>query len=120
MIILNFISSLFSGFLGSMGFGGGGILILYLTLFLGYEQVAAQGINLLFFIPCAIIGLILHRKHGLLNIKKVLPYLISAIPGVITGLYLTTIISNEWLAKFFGIALIILGARELISDYKKR
>lgn len=119
MIIWDIIASFFSGVLGSMGFGGGGILILYLTLVLDLKQVTAQGVNLIFFIPCAITGIILHAKHGLIEIKRVLPYLISAIPGVILGLYLTNIIDNAWLGKIFGAVLIFLGVRELISNFKK-
>lgn len=119
MIAWDIIASFFSGVLGSMGFGGGGILILYLTFALGLKQITAQGINLIFFIPCAIMGIILHAKHGLIEIKRVLPYLISAIPGVILGLYLTNIIDNTWLAKIFGGVLIALGVRELITNFKK-
>lgn len=119
MIVTDILASFFSGLLGSMGFGGGGILILYLTLVLNLEQVSAQGINLIFFIPCAIMGLILHARHGLINIKRILPYLLSAIPGVILGLYLTNIISSAWLGKIFGIVLVILGVRALIISFKK-
>ncbi|MBQ8782888.1 MAG: sulfite exporter TauE/SafE family protein [Clostridia bacterium] len=119
MIIWDIAASFFSGLLGSMGFGGGGILILYLTLVLNSEQVTAQGINLIFFIPCAIMGLILHAKHGLINFKRILPYLLSAIPGVMLGLYLTNTISNAWLGKIFGAILILLGVRELITNFKK-
>lgn len=119
MIVLDIIASLFSGVLGSMGFGGGGIMILYLTLVLDFKQVTAQGVNLLFFIPCAITGLFFHAKHGLLEFKRVLPYLLSAIPGVTLGLYLTNIIDNVWLSKIFGVMLIVLGVRELIINFKK-
>ena len=44
------VSSLLSGLLGVMGFGGGSVLIIYLTSFLHMEQRQAQGINLVFFI----------------------------------------------------------------------
>lgn len=119
MILRNLIPSALSGLLGSMGFGGGGILIIYLTLISNFQQKTAQGINLLFFIPCALIGLLFHTMHGLIKLKRILPYLVSAIPGVVFGLYLTTVISNEWLGKAFGGILIILGVRELIFNLKK-
>ena len=119
MIIWNFIASFFSGLLGSMGFGGGGILILYLTLALNYAHVTSQGVNLIFFVPCAIIGLILHARHGMLNFKRIIPYLLAAIPGVILGLYLTNIITSAWLSKIFGCILLFLGIRELFFNYKK-
>lgn len=118
MMILNILASFFSGMLGSMGFGGGGILILYLTLVLNMEQVTAQGINLIFFIPCAITGLIIHIKHNLIDFKKVVPYILLAIPGVILGLYLTNIISNEWLSKIFGALLLVLGVKQLFAKNK--
>ena len=52
-MILDIIAGIISGILGAMGFGGGGILILYLTLYKDMPQVVSQGINLLFFIPSA-------------------------------------------------------------------
>ena len=45
-IIISFICALLAG----MGVGGGGILIIYLTLFKNLPQATAQGINLLFFV----------------------------------------------------------------------
>ena len=36
-----------------MGFGGGSILLVYLTLFAGVSQKEAAGINLIYFLPCA-------------------------------------------------------------------
>ena len=47
------IASLIAGFVSALGLGGGGILVLYLTLFLGMEQMQAGGINLIFFLPLA-------------------------------------------------------------------
>ncbi len=117
-MIYNIIASFFSGLLGAMGFGGGGILILYLTLVMNTEHITAQGINLIFFIPCAITGLIIHIKHRLIDFKLILPFIISAIPGVILGLYLTNIISSDWLGKIFGFILLILGVKQLLFKDK--
>ena len=120
MTVWNIISSAAAGLLGAMGFGGGGVLILYLTMVLGVKQISAQGINLIFFIPSAIIGLIIHIKHNLIKFKQILPILISAIPGVALGLYLTTVISNEMLSKIFGGILVIMGLKELLTRNKNR
>ena len=49
MNILFYISAFLTGILASMGLGGGMILILYMTLIAGMEQLTAQGVNLLFF-----------------------------------------------------------------------
>ena len=120
MTVWNIIASVAAGLLGAMGFGGGGVLILYLTMVLGIKQISAQGINLIFFIPSAIIGLIIHIKHHLIKFKQILPILISAIPGVALGLYLTTVISNEMLSKIFGGILVIMGLKELLTRNKNR
>ena len=45
------IAGLFSAVAGALGLGGGGVLVLYLTLGMHMPQLRAQGINLLFFCP---------------------------------------------------------------------
>ena len=54
-----------TGIFASLGLGGGMILILYMTIFAGYTQLDAQGINLIFFIPIALLSLIIHTKSKL-------------------------------------------------------
>ena len=49
--------SLASGLLGSLGMGAGTVLLLYLRVYGGYDQFAAQGINLIFFLPIAVLSL---------------------------------------------------------------
>lgn len=115
----NLLASFGAGILGAMGFGGGGILIIYLTQVLKYKQLPSQGMNLIFFIPSAVVALIIHTKNKLIDFKKVLPFLLSALPGVALGLYLTTVISGNLLSKIFGVILILMGIRELFNKPKK-
>ena len=61
------IASLIAGFVSALGLGGGGILVLYLTLFLGMEQMQAGGINLIFFLPLAAVSIFIHVKHHLID-----------------------------------------------------
>ena len=58
-----FLSSLAAGFVSSLGLGGGGILVLYLTVFQGMNQTEAGGINLLFFLPVAAVSIAIHLKN---------------------------------------------------------
>ena len=44
------------GFLAGIGVGGGSLLVLWLTLVLGMEHPQARLINLLFFLPSAIVA----------------------------------------------------------------
>lgn len=46
------------GVLSAWGVGGGTLLLLVMTLAFGVDQAAAQGINLLYFLPTAAMGLI--------------------------------------------------------------
>ena len=63
-MIWSFIAALLTGIFASMGVGGGMILIIYLTVFGGFDQLAAQGINLIYFIPIALLSVILHSRNG--------------------------------------------------------
>ena len=48
--VIPIIAGFLSGLIGSMGFGGGGVLIIYLVVFANIPQLQAQGINLIFFV----------------------------------------------------------------------
>lgn len=104
-----------SGILGGMGMGGGGILILVLTLSGGYEQTLAQGINLIFFIPCAIVAVIIYSRRGLVKWKLAIPFAILGIMGALLGSYVSGIIDGRLLSKLFGTLLLIIGIRQLFS-----
>ena len=107
-----------SGLLGSMGLGGGGILILFLTLFAGVPQLKAQGINLMFFIPIALLATIIYTKRGNINFKEILPFNIAGLPGRLLGIYISSHLEADFLGKLFGLALIILGMREIFIKEK--
>ena len=120
MTVWNIIASAGAGFLGAMGFGGGGILIIYLTQILNYGQLKSQGINLIFFIPSAVVAMIIHIKNRLIKFRQILPFILAALPGVALGLYLTTVISSKILADIFGVLLILMGIKEFFSKKDKQ
>ena len=104
------------GFLSGLGIGGGSLLILWLTLVIGMEQEAARCINLLFFLPSALIACIFRWKQGDLNPKTILP---AALAGCAAATIFSLLdIHTTLLRKLFGILLIATGARELL--YKPR
>ena len=65
--LLPFLLGAGTGVLSAWGVGGGTLLLLCMTLFLGVGQAEAQGINLLYFLPTAAVSLFYHRKNGYLN-----------------------------------------------------
>ena len=107
------------GILSGLGTGGGSLLILWLTLILNLSQQEARAINLLFFIPSALISCIFHWKQGRLQKKKVLPAIIagSLMSGIFT--FLSAEMDLKTLRKLFGILLLVTGFRELLYKPKK-
>lgn len=107
--------SLITGIFASLGLGGGMVLIIYLTVFAGMPQLQAQGINLVFFIPIAVISLIFHTKNHLVEWKKIVPVLISGTIFVIIFSFIANSMDNSVLKRIFGIFIILAGIKELFS-----
>ena len=63
------LAGLIAGTISATGMGGGTILILILTMFLGIEQHSAQAINLVFFIPTAIVAIVINIKNRNIDFK---------------------------------------------------
>ena len=107
------------GFLAGLGVGGGSLLMLWLTLIVDMPYESARTVNLLFFLPSALISSWFRRTQGILQVKKlqkpILAGLIFAAIGSIIGQYLDT----QLLKKFFGALLIITGVRELFYRPRK-
>lgn len=108
-----------TGIFASMGLGGGMVLIVYLTVFPGFSQLLAQGINLVFFIPIAIISLVLHTKNKLVEWKKAVPAVLWGTAAVIISAWLANRIEQSLLSKAFGIFLILMGLKELFFKSEK-
>ena len=119
-MIADIIAGLLSGVLGAMGFGGGGILILYLTLYKDMPQLTAQGINLIFFIPSAVLAIIIHSKNSLIKWKIVGKYIIFGVIGLVAGYMILTKINDNTVRKIFSIILIAMGIKELFSKSKDK
>lgn len=112
------LAGLFSGALGSMGLGGGAVLIIYLALFTDTPQLKSQGINLLFFVPIALIAVIVYAIKKQIKWKATLKLSLWGIIGSVMGLSVASFLGGEITAKIFGGMLIILGLKELFI--KKR
>ena len=119
MNIAALLAGLFSGILGSMGLGGGAVLIIYLTLFTETEQLTAQGINLLFFIPTALLAVIIYTVKKKIRWKLTLKLSLWGLFGAALGLSFTSFLGGELTAKLFGGLLIIMGLTEIFKRSNK-
>lgn len=107
------------GFLSGLGVGGGSLLILWLTLVMQMPQDAARSINLLFFLPTALITSLFRWKKGTLPFKKVMPAILGGIAAAILFTVFSRHISSQSLRAPFGILLLITGVRELFYRPRK-
>lgn len=107
-----------AGIVSGTGMGGGTILIFLLSIMLGVEQHIAQATNLIFFIPTAIVAIIVNLKNKNVDLK--LGILISAfgILGAILGANISIHIDVGILKKCFGIFLAIITINEIYSIFK--
>ena len=119
MNIYALLAGLLSGIIGSMGLGGGAVLIIYLTLFTKTNQLKAGGINLLFFIPIAIIAVIIYTKRKQIKWKAVLKISSVGVLGAVVGWFLADYLGGDILGKIFGLLLVLLGVREIFSKKTK-
>ena len=102
-----------SGIIASMGLGGGFVLLIWLTLFEDMAQRSAQGINLLFFLPIALVSVIMHLRAGLIDKKLVLSLIPGGIVGAILGTIASQVVGNDLLRKLYALFLLAFGLREL-------
>ncbi len=114
-LIICSIAGFLSGAIGALGLGGGGVLIIYLTLFASVPQTQAQGMNLLFFLPCAAVALFFHTRAKLVNWRFALPMSLTGFVGAVIGCLLAGFIGGEWLSKIFGGYVLFIGLYELFG-----
>lgn len=117
MAILEIGISSVLGVLSGLGIGGGSLLLLWLTVLAGFSVPEARSINLLFFLPSALICSLFRIKQNRLHPKALLP---AMIPGCIASgicAWLSSSIDHQTIRILFSVLLIIAGSRELF--YRK-
>ena len=109
-----------TGILSSWGIGGGTLLLLIMTLFLGVDHAEARGINLIYFLPTAGISLIAHHKNGYLDrdaIRNAAPVgILCALGAALFG----TVTDMGLLRKAFALFLLYAGSSMLTESFRKK
>lgn len=103
-----------TGVLSGFGIGGGSLLLIYMTSFAGIPQDAAQGINLLYFLPAAAAALPSHFKNGCIEKAALLPAIAAGLAGTAVAAWAAASLDVELLRKCFGCFLLTVGLRELL------
>ena len=102
------------GFLTGLGTGGGSLLVLWLTLALSMNADQARLINLMFFLPAALISTWLRWRRGGIPFKKLwMPAATGCAAAALVAI-MTKNMDTELLEKLFGVLLLYTGFRELL------
>lgn len=118
-VVTLFVCSLL-GFLSGLGIGGGSLLILLLTLIAGVDHSTARVINLIFFLPSAVIASVFRWRQGALRLEKIWPAMIAGCLAAVFFSRLSTTLPLPLLKKLFGFLLLFTGLRELFYRPKSR
>ena len=107
------------GFLSGLGVGGGSLLMLWLTLVVGMEYPQARTLNLLFFLPAAVVATLFRWKQCHLPWARILPAAIAGCLFAAAFARLGTNLNTTLLQKLFGILLLLTGVKELFYRQRK-
>ena len=103
-----------------MGVGGGGLLIVYLTLYLNTPQLIAQGTNLALFIVAGIGSFFIHFKKRTIKLWQVISGILSGAIGSFISSHLLRNIEPKYAKIALGVFLIISGSIALYNAFNKK
>ena len=114
MSVLSALAGFVCGILSGFGIGGGSLLLLWMTQVSGMEQAAAQGVNLIYFLPTSSAAVLSHGKNGLVERSALLW---AALPGAVCAAgtsFLATNADPALLRRLFGIFCVLTGVKMLM------
>jgi len=101
-----------SGIISGMGIGGGALLIPALGIIFSMGQAEAQKINLLYFLPTALIAICSHVKSKNIEAKGITKWILLGLVGAVTGATIALRLDANWLRKGFALFLLGMSAYE--------
>ncbi len=112
-ILMLLLIGLFAGTVGgSLGVGGGIVIVPALVFFFGFSQHSAQGTSLaVLMIPVAVFGAYNYYKNGYVNFKYALIIVIAFAVGQYLGSLLSVNLPERVLRKVFGGFVVLMGLR---------
>ncbi len=112
-IMILVVVGLLAGFIsGSLGVGGGIIIVPALVFFLGFTQHQAQGISLgMMLAPIGLLAFINYHKEGYTNLKFSLLLLAAFFVGSYLGSRMAVQLPAAMLKKIFGGLMLVAGVR---------
>ena len=97
------------------GMGGGGLLVVWLTMIRGMGQADAQALNLFFYVAASTASACILLKKRNVSSRLVILCALAGIPGAHLGSLLRRVISVTLLRKVFGVMLVVTGVSVFLS-----
>ncbi len=115
--ILLVLIGLLAGFTGgSLGLGGGIIIVPALVFLMGFSQHQAQGTSLAVIVfPVALLGAYNYYRSGYVNVKYVIVLALAFIVGSYLGSLMSINLPEKILKKVFGFAMLALSLKMIFS-----
>ncbi len=114
---------IFAGILsGSLGLGGGVILVPALAFACGYGQKSAQGMALAIMVPMVLLGAFRYWRIEAVDVDlTAVGWVIAgALAGVMVGTEIACRLPGEVLRKIFAVVLVIVAVRIFIGPSKSQ
>ncbi len=100
---------------GLLGIGGGIVLVPIMVAYLGVNQHTAHGTSLAVIVPTALFGSFIYGLNGNLDFIPALNLAIGSIIGASLGARWMKKIPAKQLKLLFGVFLLIVGVRMVLS-----
>lgn len=111
------LAGIFSGIVAGMGMGGGTILVPILTLLLGLSQRLSQAINLIAFLPLAIVTVFIYAKKKMIDFSVWWKVSLPACIMAIICSYFSLRVSSAILKICYAFFLIVLSVWQIVSIF---
>jgi len=115
-LILPLLGFLIAFVAAMIGVGGGVFIVPLLTLVYAFTPSHAVGTSLMVIIFAGLSATIGYSRHKLVFFKVGLLLAVATVPGSIVGAFLTSILSGAVLGLIFGVFLIVVAIRMILSN----
>ncbi|NOQ24956.1 MAG: TSUP family transporter [Bacteroidales bacterium] len=113
LIIIGFLAGIVGG---SLGLGGGIIIVPTLVFVFGFSQHYAQGTSLaVLLFPIGILAVINYTKNGYVNYKFAVILMLAFVIGSYFGSEISVHLPEKTLKKVFGIFLLLVSLKMIFS-----
>jgi hypothetical protein len=116
-LIILLLIGLMGGILsGTMGVGGGIIIVPALVYFLGFSQHMAQGTSLALLLPpTGILATLHYYKNGFVDIKVALVLIIMFVLGAYLGSLISLNLPAKTIKRIFGVMMLVISVKMIFE-----